>query len=80
MYNIYLNSLNDLMSEEFVYYSSNFTDWNYNKMIKLKDVLMKNATRLISVLLSFGNQYEVYIERRALIPLFVSGTNSKSIF
>jgi len=39
MYNIYLNSLNDLMSEEFVYYSSNFTDWNYNKMIKLKDVL-----------------------------------------
>jgi len=26
------------MSEEFIYYTSNFTDWNYNKIINSKDI------------------------------------------
>jgi hypothetical protein len=26
------------MSEDLVFYSSNFADWNYNKMINLKDI------------------------------------------
>ena len=27
-----------IVSEEFIYYTSNFNDWNYNKMIETPDI------------------------------------------
>jgi hypothetical protein len=44
------------MSEEFIYYTSNFTDWNYNKMINVKDVDPFNSNKKLKT----SNNYNLY--------------------
>ncbi len=37
------------MSEEFICYTSNFPDWKYNKMIRLKDVDPFNSNKKLNI-------------------------------
>jgi hypothetical protein len=37
------------MSEEFIGYTSNFPDWKYNKMIRLKDVDPFNSNKKLNI-------------------------------
>ncbi len=39
----------NIMSEEFIGYTSNFPDWKYNKMIRLKDVDPFNSNKKLNI-------------------------------